>query len=126
MIFGLKAKAAVAAIVVTAAFGSGWIVKGKFEDSKDLAALQAQNALAEQVRKDFAGHSRNVEQRLSTLKANETVIDRGIIREIEKPVFKNVCIPPADSAFRLLNLLAQGKAAGESINQVPAGTANAD
>jgi hypothetical protein len=126
MIFGLKAKLAVGAIAVSAAFGAGWLVKGKFEDSKDLAALEAQNALAAQVREDFAGHSRNVEQRLSTLRANERVIDRGIIREIEKPVFRNVCIPPGDDAFRLLNLSAQGKAPGEPSDQVPARASDAD
>ena len=115
MIFGLKAKAAVAAIVVTAAFGSGWIVKGKFEDSKDLAALQAQNALADEIRAGQARISKQVEQRLSELRANERIIDRGVIREIQKPIYKRVCFEP--ELVRLLNDAARGEAAGEPDGQ---------
>lgn len=126
MIFRLKAKAAVAAVVVAGAFGAGWTSKGWLEDSRDLAAQKAREALAAQVREDFAGHSRNVEQRLSKLRANERVIDRGIIREIEKPVFRNVCIPPGDDTFRLLNLAAKGEAAREPDDQVPSGASDAD
>lgn len=126
MIFGLKAKLLAGAISVSAVFGAGWTAKGWLEDSRDLAAQKAREALAAQVREDFAGHSRNVESRLSELRANERVIDRGIIREIEKPVFRNVCIPPGGDAFRLLNLAAEGEAAGELDDQVPADPANAD
>jgi hypothetical protein len=115
MIFGLKAKAAVAAIAVTAAFGSGWIVKGKFEDSKDLAALQAQNALADEIRAGQARISKQVEQRLSELRANERIIDRGVIREIQKPIYKRVCFEP--ELVRLLNDAARGEAAREPDGQ---------
>ena len=121
-----KIKAAIAVVVISASVGAGWTAKGWLEDSKDLAALQAQNALAAQVREDFAGHSRSVEKRLGELKANERVIDRGVIREIEKPVFRNVCVPPDGDAFRLLGLLAKGEAPGEPANQVPARASDAD
>ena len=122
----IKALAIAAVVATPIIFGAGWVTKGKFEDSKDLAAMQAQKLLADQVRKDFATHSRSVEQQLGKLSANERVIDRGIIREIEKPVFVNVCIPPDGDAFRLLELLAKGAAPGESDDQVPAGTPDAD
>lgn len=117
MIFGLKAKAAVAVIAVTAAFGSGWMVKGKFEDSKDLAALEAQNALADSIRSDMGAVVRTVEDQLKGLKANERIIDRGIIREIQKPVFRNVCVPTDSDAFRLLHSIANGEAPGKSADE---------
>jgi hypothetical protein len=119
MIFGLKAKLAVGAVAVSAAFGAGWLVKGKFEDSKDLAALQAQNALAAEIREGQAQISKQVEQRLSELRANERVIDRGVIREIQKPIYQRVCLP--DAAIRLLNAAAAGEAPGK-----PDGEGSAD
>ncbi len=126
MIFGLKAKLIAGAVAVSAAFGAGWLVKGKFEDSKDLAALQAQNALAAEIREGQAQISKQVEQRLSELRANERIIDRGIIREIEKPVYRNVCVPPDSDAFRLLRDLASGHAPGKPDDEMPAGATDAD
>jgi hypothetical protein len=126
MIFGLKAKAAVAAVVVVGAAGAGWTAKGWFEDSKDLAAMEAQQALVEEIRAGQREVSQHVEQRLSELRANERIIDRGIIREIEKPVYRNVCVPPGSDAFRLLRDLAAGQAPGKPDDQVPEGSANAD
>lgn len=124
MIFGLKAKLAIGAIAVTAAFGAGWLVKGKFEDSKDLAALEAQNALAAEIREGQAKISKQVEDRLGELRANERVIDRGVIREIQKPVYQRVCLEPR--AIRLLNSVANGEAPRESDDEVPADPDDAD
>ena len=126
MIFGLKTKLAVGAIAVSAAFGAGWLVKGKFEDSKDLAAMEAQQALVEEIRAGQREVSQHVEQRLSELRANERIIDRGIIREIEKPVYRNVCVPPDSDAFRLLRDLASGQAPGKPDDEMPAGATDAD
>ena len=121
MIFGLKAKAAVAAVVVAGAFGAGWTSKGWLEDSKDLAAMEAQEALAEKIREGQAKISKQVEQRLSELRANERIIDRGVIREIQKPVYQRVCLEPG--AIRLLNSVANGQAPGKpdgkSSNDAP-------
>lgn len=124
MIFGLKAKLAVGAIAVTAAFGAGWVVKGKFEDSKDLAALEAQNALAAEIREGQAQISKQVEDRLGELRANERVIDRGVIREIQKPVYQRVCLP--DNAIRLLNAAAAGEAPGKPDGEGSRDTPPAD
>lgn len=126
MIFGLKAKAAVAAIALAGAVGVGWTAKGWFEDSKDLAAMEAQQALVEEIRAGQREVSQHVEQRLSELRANERIIDRGIIREIEKPVYRNVCVPPDSDAFRLLRDLASGQAPGKPDDEMPAGAADAD
>lgn len=126
MIFGLKAKLIAGAVVVSAAFGSGWLVKGKFEDSKDLAALKAENALAAQIREDLGGIVSTVEGKLQGLKASERVIDRGVIREIQTPVFRNVCIPTDSQSFRLLNDLAAGRNPAESSDQSSERASNAD
>lgn len=126
MIFGLKAKLIAGAVAVSAAFGTGWVVKGKFEDSKDLAALQAQNALADALREDLGTISATVENQLQGLKANERVIDRGIIREIQTPVFRNVCVPPDSESFRLLGILAEGGNPAEPDDQSAGEATNAD
>lgn len=115
MIFGLKAKAAVAVLTVAIAFGSGWVVKGKFEDSKELASIKAQNALAAEIREGQAEISKQVEDRLGELRANERVIDRGVIREIQKPIYQRICLP--DAAIRLLNAAAAGEAPREPDDQ---------
>ena len=48
-----------------------------------------------------------VEDRLADLKANERIIDRGVIREIQNPVYRNVCLPAG--GLRLLNAAARGE-----------------
>ncbi|HET8799637.1 MAG TPA: hypothetical protein VFN01_00500 [Marinobacter sp.] len=119
-------KLKLAAIALTAgliAFG-GWSARGWFEDSKDLAALEAQQALADELREGQRKIASQVEQRLGELQANERIIERGVIREIQKPVYQRVCLEP--DAIRLLNAAAQGKAPGESVGEVPGDSASAD
>ena len=111
MIFGLKAKAAIAAVALVGAVGVGWTAKGWFEDSKDLAAMKAQEALAEKIREGQAKISKQVEDRLSELRANERVIDRGVIREIQKPIYKRVCFEP--ELVDLLNKAQRGNVDGQ-------------
>ena len=106
------------AIAFTVTGTAGWMARGWFEDSKDLAAVEAQHTLAAEIRKGQAEVSAQVEKRLSELRANERIIDRGVIREIQKPIYQRVCLEP--DAIRLLNLAAKGQAAGEPDGQVPA------
>lgn len=120
MIFGLKAKLAAVALSVSVAFGAGWTTKGWLEDSKDLSAMRAQEALAAEIRAGQASISRQVEQRLSELRANERIIDRGVIREIQKPIYQRVCFEP--ELVRLLNAAARGEAPGEPDDQGSPGT----
>lgn len=112
------AKPALIAVAVTAIGTGGWLARGWFEDSKDLAAVEAQHALAAEIRKGQAEVSAQVEKRLSELRANERIIDRGVIREIQKPIYQRACLP--DAAIRLLNAAARGEAPGEPADQVPA------
>lgn len=118
------AKPALIAVAVTAIGTGGWLARGWFEDSKDLAAVEAQHALAAEIREGQAEISEQVEQRLSELRANERVIDRGVIREIQKPIYQRVCLEP--DAIRLLNLAAQGKATGKLDDEVPDSAPAAD
>lgn len=124
MIFGLKSKAAVTAIAAAAVFGAGWTAKGWLEDAKELASVKAQQALAAEIRKGQAEISRKVETRLSELRASERVIDRGVIREIQKPIYQRVCLEP--ELVRLLNAAARGEAPGESDDQGSAGAPGND
>lgn len=124
MIFGLKAKAAVAAVALAGAVAVGWTAKGWLEDSKDLAALEAQNALAAEIREGQAKISKQVEDRLGELRANERIIDRGVIREIQKPIYQRVCFEP--ELVELLNDAQRGFPDGsaEPDAEVPRRTAD--
>lgn len=95
-------------IIASAAFAAGWLVHGWKEDSANLAVERAAQAITEKAmarESDIAG---KVEQTLAGLSANQTVIDRGIIREIEKPIYMRVCLEPG--AISLLNAAARGEA----------------
>jgi hypothetical protein len=108
---------------VAALSGGGWMARGWFEDSKELIAITAQRALADEIRAGQAEVSQLVEKRLSELRANERVIDRGVIREIQKPIYQRVCLAP--DAIRLLNDAASGFTR-ESNHQMPADPVSID
>jgi len=113
-------------IIASAAFAAGWTVRGWFEDSRNLAIERAAAAIEQQALARESAIAAKVEQRLAELKANQTVIDRGIIRETEKPVYLRVCLEP--DAIGLLNASAQGAAANpaEPAGEVPGAPAAAD
>ncbi|WMC11759.1 hypothetical protein PU634_05170 [Oceanimonas pelagia] len=95
----------------------GWHGRGWLEDSNRLAAKEAADAAIAAAMARESGIAEMVEQKLAGLQAAETVIDRGIIREIEKPIYRNVCLEPA--AVRLLNAAASGDTASDTAK--PAG-----
>lgn len=87
MSFGVRARLLLCVAVVGAVAYAGWTARGWFEDARALAARQAQDALVASFREDLAGVSRQVEERLRELRANELVIDRGsFVRS------RNLCI----------------------------------
>lgn len=101
-------KLGIAAVAVVGMFFTGWQVRGWHEDSKQLAATEAiQKAIDAALGKE-AAVAKVVEDRLATLQANQTTIDRGVIREIVKPEYRTVCLP--DDAVRLLNSAGRGEA----------------
>lgn len=124
MILGAKMKAVIALAAAGALVSGGWVARGWLEDSKDLVALQAQQALADEIREGQAKISKQVADHLSQMDGTERVIDRGIIREVSKPVYQRVCLP--DRAVRLLNAAAQGKDPGELESEVSGDAAAAD
>ncbi|MDQ7735532.1 hypothetical protein QT231_22765 [Halomonas sp. SpR1] len=98
----------VSAAALAATFAAGWQVSQWQNESAQLTAERAaQKAIDASMQREskIAAH---VEQRLSELTANERVIDRGIIREIQKPIYQRVCLEP--DAIRLLNHAAAGTA----------------
>lgn len=97
-------------------FKAGWLIKGWQGDSQLLAVERAAQQIVEAARDRESEIAGTVEARLAELKANQTVIDRGVIREIEKPVYLRVCLEPG--AISLLNAAARGEPARD-----PAGPA---
>lgn len=121
-----RLRIAAGVLVVVAAASTGWLARGWFEDSQRLneeraAQLVSDAAMAREA--DIAGV---VEDRLAELNANERVIDRGIIREIQQPIYRNVCL--GDNAVRLLNDAAAGRPPdpAEPQTQMPDNAATAE
>ena len=99
--------AVVLAVVAAIAFG-GWVGRGWYEDSRDLAEERGAQAAIDAAMERESKIAEKVEDRLADLKANERIIDRGVIREIQNPVYRNVCVP--ESGVILLNQAAKGEA----------------
>jgi hypothetical protein len=109
--------AVVLAVVAAIAFG-GWVGRGWYEDSRDLAEERGAQAAIDAAMARESKIAEKVEGRLADLKANERIIDRGVIREIQNPVYRNVCVP--DSGLRLLNAAARGETVpAESADPLP-------
>lgn len=89
--------------------GSGWIARGWYEDAQRLTVHQAATQAIEAAQARESSIAEQVEQRLAQQVVRERVIDRGIIREIQKPIYRRVCAQPA--AVRLLNAAAAGLSA---------------
>ncbi len=120
----IRLLAAVLMLATTAT--SGWLARGWFEDSQRLTTQRVieQSIAAAMARESEIASA--VEARLAELKANERIIDRGIIREIEKPIYQRVCLEPR--LVRLLNDAAAGRppAAADVADAMPDDTATAD
>jgi hypothetical protein len=109
--------AVVLAVVAAIAFG-GWVGRGWYEDSRDLAEERGAQAAIDAAMERESKIAEKVETRLADLKANERIIDRGVIREIQNPVYRNVCVP--DSGRLLINAAARGEPVpGESDDPLP-------
>jgi hypothetical protein len=121
-----KIKLLVIAVVLGGTAIGGWTGRGWFEDAKRLAIVEDRQELAEQIRGDISGIAESVESRLGELRANERIIDRGIIREIQKPIYQRVCAEP--DVVRLLNAALRGESVtgpAEPDVEVPSGTSTA-
>ncbi|WP_404473010.1 hypothetical protein LG301_02135 [Vreelandella venusta] len=96
----------VGAAAILIAFHSGWKVAHWQNESQQLTAERAAQQAINAAMARESEIAANVESRLAELQANERVIDRGIIREIQKPIYQRVCLEP--SVISLLNNAAAG------------------
>lgn len=121
-----RIKLAIAAGAVIAAAVAGWSAKGWKEDSKRLAAEQAAQKVISAAMARESRIAQQVEGRLAELQASERIIDRGIIREVQKPIYQRVCLEP--DVIRLLNHAATGTApdTAKPADPVPGSTAKTE
>jgi hypothetical protein len=117
--------AGLALLLVATAAGS-WQARGWYEDANRLTAERATQRAIDAALARESQIAANVEARLAELTASERVIDRGIIREIERPIYRRVCLEP--DAIRLLNDAAAGRAPNpaEPAEPLPGRIAPAD
>ncbi|WP_083941561.1 hypothetical protein [Salinicola socius] len=122
----MKLRIVIVAIALAIAAGGGWISRGWFADAQRLTEERAARLVVDAAMAREADIAGVVEDRLAELDANERIIDRGIIREIQQPIYRNVCL--GDNAVRLLNDAAAGRAPDttEPQAQMPADTAAAE
>lgn len=78
--------------VIIAAFIAGWVVKGAFDDSAELAAQKARQQLIDELRENEAHLANILERKLAELKANEKTIIRERTKLVDRPVYHNECI----------------------------------
>lgn len=102
-----QVKLGIGIAIIVATFFVGWNSRSWYESSIREAAIQAQRDALDAAMNRESGIAKAVEARLAELKANQTVIDRGVIREIIKPEYRTVCLP--NSGVRLLNAAARGE-----------------
>lgn len=105
---GLKYKAIIGAVVAGGLFFGGWQVRSYYEDSKDLAAKEERDKILQAVESRESKIALNVQQQIRDLDINTRTIDRGIIREVEKPIYRDVCLPA--NGVRLFNAISNGEA----------------
>jgi hypothetical protein len=95
-------------LVVVTAFAAGWVIKGAFDDSAELAAQKARTALIKELRENEEHIANILERKLQDLHANEKVVEKAVIKLIDRPVYLNECMD-ADGV-RLVEQARSGKA----------------
>lgn len=119
----LAVRISVALVLALALFGgglaTGWKIRGWKNDSEQAAVDRAADAIIKKSTDNETGIAKQVEIRLGELKANETIIDRGVIRERETQsvVYSAVCFP--ESGRVLVNDAAKARLPGQPAK--PAG-----
>ncbi|WP_417500750.1 hypothetical protein [Marinobacter sp.] len=121
------AKPVLFAVAAASLAVGGWVVRGWYEGNLMVAVLEDRAAFVEEVRGDVSGIAKQVETKLAKLKANERIIDRGVIREIQKPIYQRVCFEP--ELVELLNASLRGEPAprsAEPVGEVPSGASSVE
>jgi len=107
---------------------AGWQSRAWYEDSVTLSIERAIARATESNEQAIAGIAATVEERLSEASVKERIIDRGVIREINKVEYRDRECFDAD-LVRLLNLGAEGAVAdvsGESADKVSGSAAKVE
>lgn len=94
-------------LIIITAFAAGWAVKGAFDDSAELAAQKARDALVKELRDNEAHIANILERKLKDLKANEKTIIRERTKLVDRDVYHNECLD-ADGV-RLIERARTGK-----------------
>lgn len=104
-------------------FAAGWLVCTWYEDSKDLAVKNAQEAILKAMRQTESEYAKTLEENLARLKANERVIEKFEREVVERPVYRNVCID--DDGLRIIDSYRLGDTA-ELIGEMPGNATGSD
>lgn len=104
MIRDVVVTAAVVALLLT-----GWLVRGWYEDSRDLAAAEALQRATEEFKQSEQRIAATLEDKLSKVRANERVIEKWRTEIIDRPVYHVECVD--DDGLSLINGAATGDTA---------------
>jgi len=88
----LKAQLLVLLSAVLIAFGAGWRVKAAFVAERDLAIMDARDAMISEYRANEAGKAQILENKLADLRANERVIEKEKLKIVDRPIYKQECL----------------------------------
>lgn len=106
-----------------AGLGAGWQINNWRHTAALAAERDANQRAINAASQRESAIAAQLEKRLANLRANQTVIDRGVIREIQKPVYRVVCIQP--DGLRYINAAAAGTSPpAESDSEMPANPAD--
>lgn len=88
----IQFKLILAAIVIIGSFATGWSVKGAYVAKEQLAIAEAKNELINDFRAMESNVSSTIETKLTSLKANERVINNEIVKIVNRDVYRNECL----------------------------------
>ena len=119
MIIPNNLQLAIGAVVVSAAFGAGWMVNDWRHDSIQLVANKAAGSVANANRSFIASAAAELQDRIASGVVTQRIIERGVIKEIRNNeiVYRNVCI--TDAGRVLINDAAKGRVSSQSANIMP-------
>lgn len=100
-------KIAALVMVIITAFSAGWRIKAAFVAERDLAIMEARDAMIAEYRVNEAGKAQILENKLADLRANERVIEREKLKIINRDVYHNECLDV--DGLRLIEAARAGK-----------------
>lgn len=95
----------------------GWVARGWKSDSDELIAQKAAAKTVEVFRGHETAIAATLEDRLSKLRANRTIVEKERETIVDRPVYRNVCLD--DDGLRLIEAARTGSHPGEPAGQVP-------